>query len=104
MAFLWCHHRPSHLVSTAWKRLLRQIDAHLRDRFQILVRLAHGWLPLRWVYDDIHLGALDDLRDAQVGADHLGEALDLRGLTGAVEALEGDEVPVMCLVLHREMI
>jgi hypothetical protein len=28
----------------------------------------------------------------------------VRALTAAVKTLEGDEVPVMCLVLHREMI
>jgi hypothetical protein len=44
------------------KDILRQIDADARDRFQILDRLAHGRLPLRWVGDNNHLATSDAVR------------------------------------------
>ena len=39
------------------KHPLRQIETDPRDSL-ILARLAHGWLPFRWVDDNDHLGTL----------------------------------------------
>ena len=37
---------------------LRQIEPNARDRAQFLNRLAHGRLPLRWSFDNDHLGTM----------------------------------------------
>jgi hypothetical protein len=37
---------------------LRQIEPNARDRAQFLNRLALGRLPLRWGFDNDHLGTM----------------------------------------------
>jgi hypothetical protein len=42
-----------------WEFSKLSSQSNPRDSIQILDRLAHGRLPIKWVFDNIHLGALD---------------------------------------------